>query len=230
MTTLNDARELNMTTDHELLSGIVNVKPVIVSDAPDAHQVWLDIGCQHFTVGEYQETKDEAEFIARQLRIALGNIQPIVIKEMVNRFLGWKLPEDFAPDHGIRFVRNEFHDKHGMPTGTNLLHAGQAKSMFQHCVAWQAALSGQAGESSPAPSVSDAKDYIETDKPEAVVHVDSQGVRFGAFCWISHERITGRDADALNSGKGGLAAVQYMKWLNKYLNNDKALAQQGEQG
>lgn len=36
----------------------VNVKPVIVSDAPDAHQVWLDVGSQHFTIGEYCETKE----------------------------------------------------------------------------------------------------------------------------------------------------------------------------
>ena len=51
----------------------VNVKSVIVADAPDAHQVWLDVGCQHFTVGEYCETKDEAEWLASQLRIALAN-------------------------------------------------------------------------------------------------------------------------------------------------------------
>lgn len=51
----------------------VNVKPVIVADTPDAHQVWLDIGVQHFTIGEYCETKDEAEWLASQLRIALAN-------------------------------------------------------------------------------------------------------------------------------------------------------------
>ena len=111
----------------------VNVKPVIVADAPDAHQVWLDIGVQHFTVGNYHETKDEAEWHARMLRNAISNIKGPSVDEMVNRFLGWKLPDDFYPDHGISFVRNEFHDLHGMPTGTNLLHAGQAKAMFEHC-------------------------------------------------------------------------------------------------
>lgn len=55
----------------------VNVKPVIVSDAPDAHQVWLDVGRQHFTVGEYLETKDEAEWLANQLRIAIGNMKAL---------------------------------------------------------------------------------------------------------------------------------------------------------
>jgi len=53
----------------------VNVKPVIVADTPDAHQVWLDIGVQHFTVGEYCETKEDAEWHAAQLRIALTALQ-----------------------------------------------------------------------------------------------------------------------------------------------------------
>lgn len=54
----------------------VSVRPVIVADAPDAHQVWLDIGVQHFTVGDYLETKDEADWLANQLRIALANTRP----------------------------------------------------------------------------------------------------------------------------------------------------------
>lgn len=61
--------------------------------------------------------------------------EAVSIDEMVNRFLGWKLPEDFAPDYGIRFARNEMHDRHGMPTGTNLFHAGEAKEMFTYCTA-----------------------------------------------------------------------------------------------
>lgn len=52
---------------------------------------------------------------------------------MVDRFLGWKLPNDFAPDAGISLNRT-YVDNFGMPTGTNLLHAGQAKEMLQHVV------------------------------------------------------------------------------------------------
>lgn len=52
----------------------VSVKPVIVSDSPDAHQVWLDIGVQHFTIGEYCETKEDAEWYAEQLRRAILNL------------------------------------------------------------------------------------------------------------------------------------------------------------
>ena len=33
------------------------------------------------------------------------------IDEMVNRFLGWKLPKDFAPDGGISFKPSEHPDK-----------------------------------------------------------------------------------------------------------------------
>ena len=54
----------------------VNVKPVIVADAPEAHQVWLDIGVQHFTVGDYCETKEEADWHANQLRHALLSASP----------------------------------------------------------------------------------------------------------------------------------------------------------
>ena len=60
------------------------------------------------------------------------------IKESVSRFLGWKLPADFAPDAGITFKPNanadspiELQYKH-KPTGTNLFHAGQAEAMLIH--------------------------------------------------------------------------------------------------
>jgi hypothetical protein len=57
-----------------------------------------------------------------------------MIDKMVDRFLGWKLPSDFAPDAGISFDR-EYGEKWGMPSGTNLLHAGQAREMVKHMLA-----------------------------------------------------------------------------------------------
>jgi hypothetical protein len=58
------------------------------------------------------------------------------IQTMVNRFLGWKLPADFAPDAGISFkpLANadspvELQYKHE-PIGTNLFTADQAKAML----------------------------------------------------------------------------------------------------
>lgn len=58
------------------------------------------------------------------------------IKEMVNRFLGWKLPEDFNPDGGIYFkpIGNpgtSFEFKRN-PTGTNLFNATQATTMVRY--------------------------------------------------------------------------------------------------
>lgn len=60
------------------------------------------------------------------------------IKHMVDRFLAWKLPEDFHPDSGISFKR-EFNEhtpwpmKHE-PSGTNLFNADQAGAMVRYMV------------------------------------------------------------------------------------------------
>lgn len=55
---------------------------------------------------------------------------------MVDRFLGWKLPEDFNPDGGISFKKTFNEDtSHPMkhePTGTNLFSAAQAEAMIYH--------------------------------------------------------------------------------------------------
>lgn len=53
------------------------------------------------------------------------------IKHMVNRFLGWRLPENFSPDGGISFKVswNAF-----PPIGTNLLDAAQAEVMVRYMV------------------------------------------------------------------------------------------------
>lgn len=73
-----------------------------------------------------------------------ANPKPIsqaAIDEMVNRFLCWKLPADFAPDAGISFQAEynaEYMAKQGKPpcrhepTGTNLFHAVQARQMIEH--------------------------------------------------------------------------------------------------
>jgi hypothetical protein len=59
-----------------------------------------------------------------------------LINHMVNKFLGWKLPNDFLPDAGISFTpykSQTMNDLH-WPSGTNLLNATQAKLMFEHCM------------------------------------------------------------------------------------------------
>lgn len=60
------------------------------------------------------------------------------LKHMVERFLGWRLPENFNPDAGISF-KNTFNEntpypmKHE-PTGTNLFDYGQAEEMVRYMV------------------------------------------------------------------------------------------------
>jgi hypothetical protein len=63
------------------------------------------------------------------------------IKYMVDRFLGWTLPENFYPDGGISFKRleNRYHHPEAspfypMPSGTNVLDAEQATAMVRHMV------------------------------------------------------------------------------------------------
>lgn len=59
------------------------------------------------------------------------------IKLAVNKFLGWKLPQDFFPDCGISFdgrKDDEWNKGKTWPTGTNLLSADQAMEMFEYCL------------------------------------------------------------------------------------------------
>lgn len=60
------------------------------------------------------------------------------IKHMAERFLGWKLPENFNPDGGISFekIGNKLSPSHmhytREPSGTNLLDYTQATAMVEH--------------------------------------------------------------------------------------------------
>lgn len=56
-----------------------------------------------------------------------------MIDKMVDRFLGWKLPEDFGPDSYITFDREKAKQNPNFwPVGTNLLNAEQAREMVKH--------------------------------------------------------------------------------------------------
>lgn len=60
------------------------------------------------------------------------------IKLMTERFLGWKLPEDFNPDAGISFKKTytgyDGKEYPNLVSGTNLFNYDQAKLMVQHMV------------------------------------------------------------------------------------------------
>ena len=53
------------------------------------------------------------------------------IQRAVDRFLSWQLPLAFAPDCHITFDQDKALDG-TWPSGTNLLHAGQAREMIEH--------------------------------------------------------------------------------------------------
>jgi hypothetical protein len=60
------------------------------------------------------------------------------LSNMVDRFLAWRLPDNFAPDHYISFDRKSAerlsNSTNGVswPVGTNLLDADQARQMLEH--------------------------------------------------------------------------------------------------
>ncbi len=62
-----------------------------------------------------------------------------LVKDMVSRFLRWKLPDNFSPDAGITFIKYfNVYTEHPMkhePSGTNLFDAIQAKEMVEYMLA-----------------------------------------------------------------------------------------------
>ena len=65
-------------------------------------------------------------------------MKPNEIKHMVDRFLGWKLPENFNPDGGVSFKQygnvGTPHQYRHEPSGTNLLDAVQAEAMVRYMI------------------------------------------------------------------------------------------------
>jgi hypothetical protein len=62
------------------------------------------------------------------------------VKHLVDRFLSWRLPEDFAPDEGVKFdpdgaIKLDPRNHRYEPRGTNLFNADQAKAMVLHMLA-----------------------------------------------------------------------------------------------
>ncbi len=82
------------------------------------------------TALEAMQYSQAANNVANSLASLCANGQAPVefdVKKLVDRFLQWKLPEDFMPDGGIMF------DSVGhTPIGTNLFTATQADAMVRH--------------------------------------------------------------------------------------------------
>lgn len=80
----------------------------------------------------------------------VATVESRSVDALVQRFLGWKLPADFAPDGGVTFERSynvpgdgggvvtkqRLPDDPGRwPIGTNILNAEQARAMIMHLLA-----------------------------------------------------------------------------------------------
>lgn len=102
-----------------------------LSDQLTAGQVF---GIAFYTMRPFGEKNTEQREIVEFGRVVTEDpymfANHVTIKTLVNNFLGWKLPEDFSPDNGVRFSPPSF----DWPTGTNLLNAQQARQMFAHCL------------------------------------------------------------------------------------------------
>jgi hypothetical protein len=103
--------------------------------------LWLENGCDPLNAAK------ELRLYQKQMGLPDVPVQPVqqhaqaalsddqIIKEAVNRFLGWTLPYNFSPDSGVYFDQPEH--KQFWPIGTNLFTADQARAMFEHCLASQ---------------------------------------------------------------------------------------------
>ena len=102
-----------------------------------------------------------------------------IIKQAVDKFLPWKLPQNFYPDSFISFDAKK-HDTWGgypnsWPTGTNLFTSEQAKEMFEHCI--RAAVESMAQERDALQAKLDASEKQES------MYVDRACYERGCACY-----------------------------------------------
>lgn len=87
-------------------------------------------------LAEVERERDEARKYAETCEQTAQRAGDAQINHMVDRFLGWNLPEDFSPDAGISFEptynKGTPYEARHRPIGTNLLNADQAKAMVRH--------------------------------------------------------------------------------------------------
>lgn len=85
---------------------------------------------------------------------------------MVNKFLGWKLPDNFSPDGGISFQKHISNPDLYHPIGTNLFTADQAKEMFEYCLKESAELE---------PKWISVKDRLPNENTHCIAYMADRG-------------------------------------------------------
>ena len=93
------------------------------------------------------------EIVQAALNSQAKSVPDKTVKRMVDAFLGWPLPDDFAPDCGISFTNKinegtEIEHQY-KPIGTNLFTADQAKAMVEYMLS-----------AAPQPSLSTEADKV----------------------------------------------------------------------
>jgi hypothetical protein len=100
------------------------------------------------------------------------------IKHMVDRFLGWRLPENFSPDAGISF-KATFNEhtpwpmKHE-PTGTNLFDSEQAEAMVRYMIEGMPKEQPSPREVALERLLEQAQACILGDTPEDMTHEEAR--------------------------------------------------------
>jgi len=83
------------------------------------------------------QLQQQLEQAASTMEVARAEIKSLRarldIGSAVDRFLGWRLPDNFQPDCYIGFDSISASRSRGWPTGTNLFTADQATGMFEYC-------------------------------------------------------------------------------------------------
>lgn len=117
-----------------------------LAKARDMFEQWIgdalpanDAGQVHFARALAESMSDAIKAFLTKDANSAPPVDGGLVKHMVDRFLSWKLPENFNPDGGISFKPGYENTVYGVtsyvrnePTGTNLLDAAQATAMVQH--------------------------------------------------------------------------------------------------
>lgn len=116
-----------------------NVMPRFAAPAGQHNSLPIDDALE--TVATWGPYGDDINESMRCAILLAGEVKSLrlserhAVDEAVNRFLGWKLPNDFSPDCGISFdgrKDDEWNKNKTWPIGTNLLSANQARAMFEY--------------------------------------------------------------------------------------------------
>lgn len=100
---------------------------------------WLDINGLYRLAEVLDDNRAKSAEIERLLLVN-ETLRNLNVDELANVFMGWKLPDDFAPDCGISFKKvHAYIPASGPqvfnPIGTNLFTLQQAKQMFDYVIA-----------------------------------------------------------------------------------------------